>query len=190
MSIYDLSVTNVDGEAFALEQFQGKARFPALITLLSHSHPHTNLHLAIAHPFLRPQVTLIVNVASQCGFTPQVRLLRFRDLLPPYRCIFLRPSATLAILTHLSPPQYAGLRELHGKFEEQGFSVLAFPCNQFGGQEPDVCPRIKSFATEKYQAQFPIMDKIEVNGENTSPVYAAIKTVIPGNIKWNFEKVC
>lgn len=72
---------------------------------------------------------------------------------------------------------------------DRGFSVIAFPCNQFGGQEPEVCPRIKAFATEKYRVQFPMMDKIEVNGENISPVYAAIKSVIPGNIKWNFEKV-
>lgn len=72
---------------------------------------------------------------------------------------------------------------------DRGFSVIAFPCNQFGGQEPEVCPRIKAFATEKYRVQFPMMDKIEVNGENTAPVYAAIKSVIPGNIKWNFEKV-
>lgn len=67
--------------------------------------------------------------------------------------------------------------------------MIAFPCNQFGAQEPDVCPRIKSFAQEKYHAQFPMMDKIEVNGENQSPVYATIQSTIPGNVKWNFEKV-
>lgn len=85
--------------------------------------------------------------------------------------------------------QYEGLQKLQAKYSPQGFSVLAFPCNQFGGQEPDVCPRIKAFAQDKYHAEFPMMDKIDVKGPNQAPVYATIQSAIPGDIKWNFEKV-
>lgn len=94
---------------------------------------------------------------------------------------------------HLPVPtnfmQYAGLQELHAKFADRGFAVIGFPCNQFGAQESEACPVIKNFAAQKYQAQFPLMDKIDVNGDNKSPVYAAIQSTIPGAVKWNFEKV-
>lgn len=85
--------------------------------------------------------------------------------------------------------QYDGLQKLQAKYAEQGFTIIAFPCNQFGGQEPEVCPVIKKFAQDKFKAEFPMMDKIDVNGDNQSAVYTTIKSAIPGNIRWNFEKV-
>ncbi|MCO4834173.1 MAG: glutathione peroxidase [Acidimicrobiaceae bacterium] len=82
------------------------------------------------------------------------------------------------------------LQEQHG---EQGFNVLAFPCNQFGGQEPGSNAEILEFATSKYDANFPMFAKIEVNGDAASPLYSWLRSNQPGegettDITWNFEK--
>jgi glutathione peroxidase-family protein len=95
----------------------------------------------------------------------------------------------LTTIPSIPAAQYEGLQKLQAKYRDQGFSVIAFPCNQFGGQEPEVCPRIKQFAQDKFHADFPMMDKVDVNGEHQSPVWATIQSAIPGNVKWNFEKV-
>ena len=103
------------------------------------------------------KVLLIVNVASQCGYTPQ----------------------------------YAGLEALQEKYKDKGFSVLGFPCNQFGHQEPGSNEEIKQFCSSKYQVTFPMFDKIEVNGDNRHPLYTILAgndSPFPGNIKWNFNK--
>jgi glutathione peroxidase len=109
-------------------------------------------------PF-RDQVMLIVNVASQCGFTPQ----------------------------------YTGLEALHRKLHERGFSVLGFPCNQFGQQEPAGEDEIRHFCSQNYDVTFPMFAKIEVNGPRTHPLYQYLKRQQPGilgseAIKWNFTK--
>ena len=88
-------------------------------------------------------------------------------------------------------PQYAGLEALHKKFKSQGFSVLGFPCNQFGGQEPGTNEQIKQFCSSKYQVTFPLFDKIEVNGPHRNQLYtelAGASSPFPGDIKWNFSK--
>ena len=105
------------------------------------------------------QVLLIVNVASQCGYTPQ----------------------------------YPGLEKLYEKYKDKGFAVLGFPCNQFGGQEPGTETEIKTFCETSFGVKFPLFAKIEVNGENTHPLYAFLKKAQPGllgteGIKWNFTK--
>ncbi len=107
----------------------------------------------------RGQVLLVVNVASECGFTPQ----------------------------------YAGLEALQRKFKARGFSVLGFPCNQFGGQEPGDEAEIKTFCESKYDVTFPLFAKIDVNGEHAHPLYRYLKAAEPGllgseAIKWNFTK--
>ena len=107
----------------------------------------------------RGQVLLVVNVASECGFTPHS----------------------------------AGLEALQRKHEQQGFAVLGFPCNQFGAQEPGDEAQIKSFCETRYGVSFPMFGKIEVNGPNTHPLYAFLKSSEPGllgteGIKWNFTK--
>jgi glutathione peroxidase len=105
----------------------------------------------------RGKVSLIVNVASKCGFTPQ----------------------------------YAGLEGLYRKYKDQGFTVLGFPCNQFGRQEPGTKEEIKQFCSTKYQVSFPLFDKIEVNGKNRHPLYEALagkSSPFPGRIWWNFTK--
>lgn len=104
------------------------------------------------------KVLLIVNTASQCGFTPQYRALE-------------------AMQRELSP---------------RGFTVLGFPCNQFGGQEPGDAGEILSFCTSKYDVSFPMFEKIEVNGANAHPLYNYLKGAKSGllgaSIKWNFTK--
>ena len=105
------------------------------------------------------QVALIVNVASNCGFTSQ----------------------------------YQGLQALYDKFNTQGFTVLAFPCNQFGAQEPGSSQQIASFCETRFKVTFPLFEKIEVNGEGAHPLYQWLKSQKSGllgsrAIKWNFTK--
>ena len=105
------------------------------------------------------QVLLIVNTASQCGYTPQ----------------------------------YAGLEDLYEQFGDEGLTVLGFPCNQFGGQEPGTDAQIAEFCTAKYRVSFPMFGKIEVNGPDTHPLFQYLKTEQTGllgteSIKWNFTK--
>ena len=102
---------------------------------------------------------LVVNVASQCGLTPQ----------------------------------YAGLERLQERYAGQQFSVLGFPCNQFGGQEPGSREEIQEFCSTTYGVSFPMYDKIEVNGEQRHPLYAELITAADtdgeaGDVQWNFEK--
>jgi len=107
----------------------------------------------------RGQVLLIVNTASECGFTPQ----------------------------------YTGLERLYRDFRGRGFSVLGFPCNQFGAQEPGDAAAIATFCSTVYDVTFPLFERIEVNGDNAHPLYRHLKHACPGllgteAIKWNFTK--
>jgi glutathione peroxidase len=88
-------------------------------------------------------------------------------------------------------PQYAGLEALQEKYKDRGFTVLGFPCNQFGGQEPGTSEEIKQFCTSKYAVTFPLFAKIEVNGPHRHPLYvllAGAGSPFPGDITWNFNK--
>ena len=104
------------------------------------------------------KVLLIVNTASECGFTPQ----------------------------------YEGLQDIYEKYNEKGFEVLGFPCNQFGGQEPGTNDEIQQFCTTKFSVKFPMFAKIDVNGDNAHPLYKYLKSeqsgLITDDIKWNFTK--
>jgi len=105
----------------------------------------------------RGKVTLAVNVASQCGLTPQ----------------------------------YQALEELQRELAGEGFTVLGFPCNQFGAQEPGSAAEIVAFCRSNYDVTFPLSVKLEVNGPQRHPVYAFLTSPasgIPGDITWNFEK--
>jgi glutathione peroxidase len=88
-------------------------------------------------------------------------------------------------------PQYAGLEALQEKYKDKGLTVLGFPCNQFGGQEPGTNEEIKQFCSSRYQVTFPLFDKIEVNGPNRHPLYVRLAgegAAFPGNITSNFSK--
>ena len=107
----------------------------------------------------KDRVLLIVNVASECGFTPQ----------------------------------YKGLEALYEKLHPRGLEILAFPCNQFGAQEPGGEAEIAKFCELNYGVTFPLFAKIEVNGAAAAPLYQYLKKVKPGllgseAIKWNFTK--
>ena len=90
-------------------------------------------------------------------------------------------------------PQYEGLEKLYEAHQAQGFTVLGFPCNQFGSQEPGGSEEIGAFCEINYGVNFPIFEKIDVNGEHAHPLFQYLKSEKPGilgtkNIKWNFTK--
>lgn len=90
-------------------------------------------------------------------------------------------------------PQYQGLQNLYEKHQAQGLEVLAFPCNQFKQQEQGSDSEIKEFCDLKFNIKFPLFNKVEVNGDNSHPLYQFLKTQAPGvlgskSIKWNFTK--
>jgi glutathione peroxidase len=102
---------------------------------------------------------LVVNVASECGYTPQ----------------------------------YAGLQRLHETYADRDLTVLGFPCNQFGAQEPGTAEEIETFLSTNYGVTFPMYEKIEVNGPGRHPLYAELTETADqqgeaGDVRWNFEK--
>jgi glutathione peroxidase len=102
---------------------------------------------------------LLVNVASECGLTPQ----------------------------------YTALEKLHEQLAPRGFSVIGFPCNQFGGQEPGTPEQIQTFCSTTYGVTFPLTEKIDVNGAGRHPIYQELTRIADGaghkgDIRWNFEK--
>jgi len=105
------------------------------------------------------KVVLVVNVASECGYTPQ----------------------------------YEGLEKLYQRYHKEGLEILGFPCNQFGGQEPASEKEIANFCKVNFGVTFPLFSKINVNGDNTHPLYVFLKEKASGilgtqSIKWNFTK--
>lgn len=90
-------------------------------------------------------------------------------------------------------PQYEGLEALHRRYEEQGLTVLGFPCNQFGAQEPGDAAEIANFCSLTYDVTFPVLGKVDVNGDDAEPLFQWLKAEAPGilgtkKIKWNFTK--
>ena len=89
-------------------------------------------------------------------------------------------------------PQYEGLEELYRDYKDRGLEVLAFPCNQFGAQEPGDADEIKNFCSLTYDVSFPVMAKIEVNGDGADPIFKHLKKeqtgLLGSGIKWNFTK--
>jgi glutathione peroxidase len=90
-------------------------------------------------------------------------------------------------------PQYTGLEELHERYQDQGFTVLGVPCNQFGGQEPGGPEEIATFCSTNYGVTFPLTEKVDVNGSGRHPLYQQLTEKSDGegeagDIQWNFEK--
>ena len=90
-------------------------------------------------------------------------------------------------------PQYAGLEALWQKYRDRGCEVIAFPCNQFGGQEPGSAEDIASFCEVNFGLSFPLMGKVDVNGDDAAPIWTWLKREAPGllgskSVKWNFTK--
>ncbi|WP_404473579.1 glutathione peroxidase [Vreelandella venusta] len=108
---------------------------------------------------LRGQVLLVVNVASKCGFTPQLK----------------------------------ELEGLYSRYRDRGFTVLGFPCNQFGRQAPESAEAFCAFGEQEYGVSFPLMEKVDVNGRDAHPLFVLLKQQAPGVmgtklVKWNFTK--
>jgi glutathione peroxidase len=104
------------------------------------------------------EVVLVVNTASQCGFTPQ----------------------------------YQGLQQLQDEFGERGFTVLGFPCDQFGHQEPGDDAEIQGFCERNFGVTFPLFSKIDVNGDDAHPLFTWLRSekggLLGNRVKWNFTK--
>jgi glutathione peroxidase len=106
----------------------------------------------------------------------------------------LRGKVTLAVNVASKcglTPQYAGLEKLHRELQNENFTVVGFPCNQFGAQEPGGEAEIAEFCSTNYDVSFPLSAKLEVNGPSRHPVYRYLTgadTGIAGDITWNFEK--
>jgi glutathione peroxidase len=129
MSLFDVPVSRLDGTPGSLGDLTGR------------------------------RTTLLVNVASRCGLTPQ----------------------------------YTGLERLHEHYGDRGFTVVGVPCNQFGGQEPGTSEEIAEFCSATYGVTFPLTEKVDVNGPERHPIYAALVDTPDasgrtGDIAWNFEK--
>ena len=108
---------------------------------------------------LRGQVLLVVNVASQCGFTPQLK----------------------------------ELEGLYQRYRDRGFTVLGFPCNQFGRQSPESAEAFCAFGEQQFGVSFPLLEKVKVNGSDAHPLFVQLKREAPGflgtkAVKWNFTK--
>ena len=84
--------------------------------------------------------------------------------------------------------QYEDLQTLHEKYSEKGLKILAFPCNNFGNQEPDSLDKIQSFCSSKFNVKFEIFDKVNAKGDTTEPYTTLNKTEPSGDVEWNFEK--
>ena len=136
--------------------------------VIDHEDARMSLHdhqcrTAQGEPFnfgaLRGQVLLIVNVASRCGYTPQLR----------------------------------ELERLYRRYRERGFTVIGFPCNQFGRQSPESALDFCTLSAREYQVSFPLMEKVRVNGGGAHPLFVELRKAAPGvlgttAIKWNFTK--
>ena len=88
-------------------------------------------------------------------------------------------------------PQYEALEAIHKRYQDKGFTVLGFPCNDFGAQEPGTPEEIKTFCSSKYNVTFPLFAKLHVKGPEQHPLYAALtgrQSPFPGDIQWNFGK--
>jgi len=90
-------------------------------------------------------------------------------------------------------PQYSALERLYGEYGPRGFTVIGFPCNQFGGQEPGSAQTIAEFCSETYGVSFPMSEKVEVNGEARDPIFAIVTQAadasgVSGDVTWNFAK--
>lgn len=93
----------------------------------------------------------------------------------------------------LTTTNYTELADLYSKYKDEGLEILAFPCNQFAGQEPGTNEEIQEFACTRFKAEYPIFDKVDVNGSKSSPLYKFLKDskgggIFGDSIKWNFTK--
>ena len=125
---------------------------------------------------------------------PEIDLMRIDDTL---ECFSHYSGKTLLIVNVAShcgfTPQYYDLQQLYLDFKKKGLEVLAFPCNQFGSQEPGSSDDIQKFCTTHYKVTFPLFSKIDVNGDEEHKLYGYLKRRAPGvlgttKIKWNFTK--
>ena len=141
-NFYSLTAESVSGDTVSLDQFKGKVGLVESI-------------VSAVSAGLQFQVSLVVNVASKCGYTD----LNYKELV-----------------------------KLQQKYGDRGFTVLAFPSNQFGQQEPGTNQQILSFASDNYEINFPIFSKVDVMGDSQCDVYRHLTETLGSEPSWNFCK--
>ncbi|XP_047081775.1 probable phospholipid hydroperoxide glutathione peroxidase [Lolium rigidum] len=182
---------------------------PASSALLPHSHPRLAIpaaapplpraFAAASSPLVRPGAARFAHfsMAAAASSASSVHDFTVKDAsgkdvdLSTYKGKVLL-IVNVASQCGLTNSNYTELSQLYEKYKDQGFEILAFPCNQFGGQEPGTNEEIVQFACTRFKAEYPIFDKVDVNGDNVAPIYKFLKTskgsLFGDNIKWNFSK--
>ncbi|KAL0694061.1 hypothetical protein Bca4012_061241 [Brassica carinata] len=136
-------------------------------------------------------------VNCQCCFQMVSFSYTLSELLPFFVILMLNVcSSCLCLyaddLSGMTNSNYTELNELYNKYKDKGLEILAFPCNQFGEEEPGTTDQITEFVCTRFKSEFPIFNKIEVNGENASPLYKFLKKgkwgIFGDEIQWNFAK--
>ncbi|KVH95382.1 Glutathione peroxidase [Cynara cardunculus var. scolymus] len=165
-TVYDFTVKDVKGQDVDLSKYRGK-------------------------------VLLIVNVASQ-WYAKRFELFKLDYSINTPTRIFanvvflLTGFLVICWCSGFTNSNYPELTTLYQKYKDQGLEVLAFPCNQFGGQEPGSNEQIQEFACTRFKAEYPVFSKVNVNGKEADPLYKFLKSSKGGflgdSIKWNFTK--
>ncbi|XP_049411971.1 probable glutathione peroxidase 5 [Solanum stenotomum] len=109
-----------------------------------------------------------------------------------FQMVYTPPFSIIFICNSFTNSNYTQLTELYDKYKEEGFEVLVFPCNQFLKQEPGTSEEAQQFACSRFKAEYPIFQKVRINGPDAAPVYQFLKSSKSGflgsSIKWNFTK--
>jgi glutathione peroxidase len=131
-----------------------------------------------------PKIESIYDFTVKDGSGDEVNLSKYKG-----KVLLIVNVASQCGLTNSN---YKELSQLYTAYKDRGLEILAFPCNQFGGQEPGTNEEIKTFACSRFKAEYPIFDKVDVNGANAAPIYKFLKSnkggILGDDIKWNFGK--
>jgi glutathione peroxidase len=140
-------------------------------------------------------VSAIINPPSKLSLSDNIRDITVKDMEGKEVSFADYKGKVLLIVNVASKcgntPQYAGLEKIYEKYKSQGFEILGFPCNDFGGQEPGTNEEIKTFCSSTYNVSFKLFDKVKVLGKDKAPLYERLinnSVTSTGDIKWNFEK--
>lgn len=144
--------------------------------------PNNNPNKGAVHHRLAP-------VPGDSGHFHQVHMRDIRGRMFDFKQLRGKVVVVVNVASHdvKSANEYKDLQDLYEKYQSKGLEILAFPCNQFGGEEAGSNAEIAQFVETNFKATFKIMEKIDVNGEHTAPVYKMLKAAFPGMVKWNFN---
>lgn len=159
--------------------------YPSVLNTLDLRHRRRSVR-----PRLRPSMATASSATSVYDFTVKDASGKDVDLSVYKGKVLL--IVNVASQCGLTNSNYTELSQVYEKYKDQGLEILAFPCNQFAGQEPGTNEEIVQFACTRFKAEYPIFDKVDVNGSNASPLYKFLKSskggIFGDSVKWNFSK--